>query len=345
MKLELKKFKEALSIVKPGLSSKEIIEQTTSFAFVHGTVVTYNDEICIMCPLPDFDLTGAIKADEFYKFIQKVKSETIDFEVMDNTIMMKSGRARAEFSLKTEITLPLDETAVMRKLKWADLPESFNAGGKLASAAASNDFTNAKLTCVHVTKKGIMEASDNYRIVTWDVMQKMPVDDFLIPAHSLKEAIRLNPDKIALTEGWVHFKNVESGVVISCRIFEEEYVNITPTIQKYSSGTKKVKFPDVLSIVLDKAEIFAQQQNSDGSVTITVKSGKMCVESRSDTAIFREVINCENSHNFSFSITPYLLKDILKEITVGEINDHVLIFRTVQWMYLTTLRVYTEEIV
>ena len=45
MKIETSKFKTALDVVKPALASKEIIEQTTSFAFINGTVVAYNDEI------------------------------------------------------------------------------------------------------------------------------------------------------------------------------------------------------------------------------------------------------------------------------------------------------------
>ena len=68
---------KALEIVKPGLASKEIIQQTTSFAFIEGRVVTFNDEISISHPVPDLDIQGAVQADELYKFLKKTKADEI----------------------------------------------------------------------------------------------------------------------------------------------------------------------------------------------------------------------------------------------------------------------------
>ena len=47
MKINKKELQEALERVKPGLASRELIEQSTSFAFMRDRVVTYNDEISI----------------------------------------------------------------------------------------------------------------------------------------------------------------------------------------------------------------------------------------------------------------------------------------------------------
>ncbi len=62
-----KKLQEALEIVKPGLSNNEIIEQTTSFAFIDGRVITYNDELSISCPVEELNVQGAVKAEELYQ--------------------------------------------------------------------------------------------------------------------------------------------------------------------------------------------------------------------------------------------------------------------------------------
>ena len=43
---------KALEAVRPGLANKEMIEQSTSFAFMKDRVVTYNDEISISYPKP-----------------------------------------------------------------------------------------------------------------------------------------------------------------------------------------------------------------------------------------------------------------------------------------------------
>ena len=60
-------LKEALETVKPGLASKEIIEQSTSFAFMGDKVVTYNNKISMSHPVKGLDITGAVKADEMYQ--------------------------------------------------------------------------------------------------------------------------------------------------------------------------------------------------------------------------------------------------------------------------------------
>ena len=56
MKTNKTKLQTALEIVKPGLANKEIIEQSTSFAFLKGKVVTYNDEVSISHPLKGIEL-------------------------------------------------------------------------------------------------------------------------------------------------------------------------------------------------------------------------------------------------------------------------------------------------
>ena len=47
MKLNKADLQRALEIVKPGLANKEMIEHSTSFAFINGKVITYNDEISL----------------------------------------------------------------------------------------------------------------------------------------------------------------------------------------------------------------------------------------------------------------------------------------------------------
>ena len=85
---------KALEAVRPGLANKEMIEQSTSFAFMKDRVVTYNDEISISYPIQDLDLTGAIKAEELYAFLSKAKTEDIDVEITDAEIRLKAGRER-----------------------------------------------------------------------------------------------------------------------------------------------------------------------------------------------------------------------------------------------------------
>ena len=45
MKINRKELLEVLSLIKPGLSNNEMVEQSTHFIFEAGEVYTYNDQI------------------------------------------------------------------------------------------------------------------------------------------------------------------------------------------------------------------------------------------------------------------------------------------------------------
>ena len=91
MKVKKENLRNALEIVKPGLSNKELIEQSTSFAFIKGRVVTYNDEISISHPVEDLKNSGAIKAEELYALLSKIKEEEIDIVPQEAEILIKDG--------------------------------------------------------------------------------------------------------------------------------------------------------------------------------------------------------------------------------------------------------------
>ena len=114
---------DCLERVAPGLSRKDVIEQATSFAFMGDKVVTFNDEISISCKLPDINLTGAIKAEELYKFLSKVKTEEIELTMEENEIRIRSGKAKIGLVIESEIKLPLSELGEIKK--WEKLPEDF----------------------------------------------------------------------------------------------------------------------------------------------------------------------------------------------------------------------------
>lgn len=336
MKIKKEDLKRALEIVKPGLANKEIIEQSGSFAFIDGRVVTYNDEISVSHPIKDLTITGAIQAEELYKFLAKAKEEEIDIKITETEVIIKSGRATTGFSLNSKITLPLDEELVV-KGKWKKLPVDFNTAINFASMSCSSDMTHPKLTCVHANQKGFIEGSDNFRVAHY-MLEELPVGTFLIPANSAKIVTKLNPTKICEGNGWVHFKT-EEGTRISCRVVNDNYVDTSPYTKHPKKGVN-VRFPKTLSDVLDKAIIFAKgEQNSDESVEILITKNKLTVKSASLISWFKESIDIEYNTNeeISFSIVPHLLKDILKQTYDCVLSEGVLYFKSDNWIYVTSL--------
>lgn len=334
MKIDRQELLDALEIVKPGLANKEIIEQSTSFAFMEGRIVTFNDEISISHPVSGLNITGAVKAEEFYGILNKLKKEEITIVLKENELILKSGSSKAGLVLQAEISLPLDEIEEINK--WGRLPANFVEALKFTVHATSRDMSRPILTCVHINKDGFVEASDSNRVALFELIKEMPVDTFLIPSHTVLEIIKMAPTKVAKSPNWIHFKT-KKGTIISCRIFVDSFPD-TKEILKVQGV--QIEFPKIVQEVLDRASVFAKREQSlDENVTISLEDHFMNIESKSDFGWFKERIKIEfDLIPISFNITPNLLMDILNKTHTCIISDTMIKFEASLWQYVIALR-------
>lgn len=334
MKIQKSNLIQALEKVKPGLSSKELIQQSTSFAFLEGCVVTYNDEISISHPVEGLEITGAVQATELYQLLKKLKQEEISLEVSENEILITSGKTKAGLTLQTEIKLPLSE--VERKSKWKTLPEGFKDALRFAVSACSKDMSKPVLTCVHVNQEGFVEACDNYRVARWTLEGEFPTGTFLIPQSSVLELLKLEPVKVALDGGWIHFIT-EDKTMMSCRVIDDSFPN---TEKLLGVSGAEVSLPEGITEVLDRAGIFAKRDSAlDEDVTIVLDKGKVRIESKSETGWFKEEVDSDYSGEIlKFDVTPSLLKGILQETSVFSHCGRMLKFESGNWKYVVSLR-------
>lgn len=337
-KMNKEKLKKALEIVKPGISNKELIEQTTSFAFCEGYVVTYNDEISISHAIPELaELTGAVPANELYNLLAKLKGDELEISVEKNEMHIKAGKAKVWIAIEAEIKLPLEEI-IGHKDSWKPLPEGFNEAIKFVLPCCSNDMSKPILTCVNISEKGEIIASDGFRIAKQKLSKKLPFTT-LIPAKSADQVIKLQPTKISKGKGWVHFMNAEE-TTISCRVYEEKFPDVEPFLKL--KDTTSIEFPKTSLDIIDRASVFAKRDSwLDEMVTIELKDKKIKISSFSDNARFEEEANCRYSGEpLIFLITPILLKSILTKTHSCELNENRIKFssESEQWEYLALLK-------
>lgn len=333
MKIETAKFLKALEIVKPGLANKELIEQSTSFCFLDGKIITYNDEISISYAIDDLNFNGAVNAVELYAFINKIKVKEFSLELIENEIVLKAGRAKAGLTLHNKITLPIEEVGEIEK--WKKLPKDFIEGIKTVVRTCSTNAADAILACVHVNKT-TLESSDNYRITNYTLDKKVPVKSFLILGDTCKHLVQLNPIEISKGKGWVHFRTEESAV-ISCRIMEDSYVDTSDFLEM--KGTDII-FPNTIINVLERAGVFSKKASAnDEEIQLELSKKKLQIKSRSDSGWFEEATKIEyTGKTIQFSIAPFVLKDILTETNKGIINNNKLMFEGENWKYVTLLK-------
>lgn len=333
MKINKKNLLKALEVVKPGLANKEMIEQTTSFCFIKGNVVTYNDEISISCPVKDIELEGAVNSNELYSFVSRVKADELEMEIKDNEILLKAGRSKAGLTLHSDITLPIEEIGKIKK--WKILPDDFLEGLKFTMGACSRDMSRPVLTCVHVNKD-ILESSDDYRFAYFKLKDEIPIKTFLLPATSCSKVVRMKPIEISEGEGWIHFRT-KGKAILSCRLFEEKYADASKLLKIKGNP---IIFPKTIIDILNRADIFSKRDfELDEQVTISLDNKKLIIKSQSDSGWFEEKARVNYTGDpVIFIISPYLLKDILNKTTKGILSENKLMFKEENWKYVTALK-------
>jgi len=204
MKVKRTEVLDALSRVEPGLAAKEIVEQSQSFVFVDGDVLTFNDEIAIAHPL-DVGIQGAVKADEFYKLMSKLKEDELDITTDGGELRVKGQKKEAGIRMEAEITLPLKEIAPPKK--WTQLPSKFCDALKFCIFSTSTDMTKPALTCLYVNDTSVVSC-DNFRLTRYsmgDEAKGLFPAPFLLPAAAARQLLKYAPKKYAIVGGWIHF--------------------------------------------------------------------------------------------------------------------------------------------
>lgn len=333
MKINTAELKTALEIVKPGIAINEFLEQSTSFAFTQGSVVTYNSEICIKHPIQDIDFEGAVIADELYKFLTRIKKEEIELTVEGNQLVITSGRSVAKFNMQSEVLLPFSDVESTDAFEEIPSPEDFVKGVRFVAPICKKDVVQMLQDCVHITSD-FVEATDNHRICNYKT--SIPVKDVLVPKKNLLAVVNLNPVYVAETNEWIHFKT-EAGTIISCRTVVDDFPDTSNVLNV--TGTS-ITFPKTIDEVLSRAEVFSSGDALGGFVEITTKKNRLQVSSKSEQGEFSEEINMKyDGTPIRFIATTAFIKSVMSQVQECVVSERLIMFKAENWIYVSSLRV------
>ncbi len=322
----------ALEKVRPGLANKETIEQSTSFAFKNGKVITYNDEISISHPVKGLEIEGAVEAEKLYNLLSKLSKEEIDLWIENSEVKIKSGKTKAGITLQEEIKMPAPEVPDI----CYSLPDDFIQAVQFALFSCSKDFSKPVFTCVHINSdERVVESSDNYRLTRYTMNKDWPCDSIMIPHTSAKELTKCDVTQVALSEGWAHFAT-EAGTIFSLRVFNGKF----PDISKFFDvdGTI-VKMPKRISEMLDRAGIFSKRKFFlDEYIEIELKENKMKISANSNNGWITDTANVAYKDDpIKFSTNPRFLADMCKETRQAVIGEASMKFSTDDWEHVIAL--------
>ena len=329
MKINRTELQTALEQVRPGLSNKEIIEQTTSFIFSNGRIATYNDEISVSYPFPLLShVQGVIKAQALYDFLGKVKKDEVELEWTEQQLIIKAGRSKAGFTLDAEIRAPLDEIGQVEEWEAIPKPDEFLAALKTCVPHCSRDMSRPALTCVHVTASAV-EASDSYQIIQYQLSQKLPTDSFLLPASSCRDLLKYPVIEISKGESWLHFRTA-AGVVFSVRTIQDSFPDISHHLQIEGAV---LTLPDSMGEILERGGIFAKDDRvSLPILSISLKDSQLVISASNEFGWIEERAKVKDyTEELSFTIGADFLQQVLTRTRTCIVADNKIMFQEGAW--------------
>jgi DNA polymerase III sliding clamp (beta) subunit (PCNA family) len=323
------KFLQQLESVQPGLSSREIIEQSSCYVFKDGKVMTFNDEIACTQDC-DIGVEGAVRSGALLAILRKLPEEELEIRAGQGEIVIAGTRRECGITCEKEIQLPI--SSVERPDKWLPLEEDFKEAVELVQHCASSDESQFALTCVHITPDFI-EACDNAQMTRVKVATKVR-RAVLVRRDSIRHVTLLGMTKFCETDTWIHFKS-PSGLVLSCRRFVENYHDLTALLKVKG---QKIHLPKGLGDAADKAAVFAQESDEKAQVMVELRPGKLRITGVGASGWYRERKELKYAGPpLSFMIAPLLLMDITKKYNEAEITEGRLRVDGGKWVYVSCL--------
>lgn len=308
---------QALRQLKPGLSSKEIIEQGVCFNFHGDSIVTYNDFISVSIPF-ESGLHGSVKADDLFRLLDKIDAKHISLSMEGNEILISAGKAKAGLSLSEKI-LP----SVMVESEFLEISKDFIAGLRFCYFSAGQDMTRPHLTCVHVQGNKI-SSSDNLRITQVVLESAAPVD-FMLSAKAVDFFSGYNFTHVAKDMAWIHFAEEDSGLILSVRLMAGELIQVD---QFFEIEGPIIEFPAGLAEVIERSKIMTEGDSvMDLQIRLTLSDGKLVCKGQKATGWVEEEVDLDYSGKpISLSINPLFLLDILAKTNKMMIGESLCMF-------------------
>lgn len=332
IRVEREKFLQVLETVQPGLSPREIVEQSSSFVFKGGRVITFNDEVaCSRTSGLPLDFTGAVQAAPLLTLLGKLVEEELELQIGEGELLVLGKKRKAGIRMEATITLPVD--SVEQPTEWQQLPEDFSDAVDMVQQCASKDESQFALTCVHLHPRW-MEACDNFQITRYKLVTGV-VKACLVRKEALRHITGLGMTKFAETETWLHFSG-PSELQLSCRRYTEQYPDLAAYL-KVEDG-QPLTLPKGLAEATEKAQIFSAENPDNDQVLVELRPQKLRIKGQGNSGWFSEVKTIAyDGPELSFLISPKLLTELTKRVNDCEISKDRLKVSGGKWIYLSCL--------
>ena len=220
MKINRQQLLSQLNKVLPGISTGTVqVEGADTIVFNNSHIYSYNTSISVDVKAPDgLDLTGVVKAQDFYNCLSKLPSDEIDLDVVKSSPEHQySSWDITDKNIKVSIKL-LPENNLLEKFNslvptedWTDIDgDDFNKALKICTIKGNSSPYSG------IYFEGTSAISTNRWIIN-KVNVKNNYPKFWLSDNAVSELLKWNNfTKIQFNKSWVQFKSTDD-VIFSVR--------------------------------------------------------------------------------------------------------------------------------
>lgn len=308
-KIKREAFMQILDSVSPGLSPRDILEQSSCFVFSNGNVMTFNGEVsCRAKSGLDKEVSGAVSGKKLVDVLTKSPDEEIEIGSKEGKLTIKGFSRQSNVVMEADILLPVK--SVEKPEKWLPLNPDFAEAVGIVSQCAPDDPQSFPLNCVHIMPEYV-EAGHSYQIGRYNLDTGIK-GEHLIRAIAIRSMSKMGHTEFSETDGWLHFRNA-SGLIMSCRKYLEEYDDFSGFLEQEEEGVP-LALPKGLDKVAERAMVFSEDNPDLKLITVELKKGRMRITGRGITGEHIEMPKAVYAGPpMSFLIKPDLLAEITKK--------------------------------
>ena len=345
MKIKQSELVKILDFLKPGVASKEIVEQSTYVVFDKHAISSFNDIVFAAVPLPDLDFVAAVLAAPFMDIVRKLPAGVLTLSLKDDKLRLRSSKTTVTINIVQEMNRDISD--IPTDVPWKKVPRGFIDSLYMCATATARTFATPVLTAVHMTGN-VMEGCDNFRAAR--VAFKKSVFG--------KDSILL-PNKVLAAGNWKSYKFTEFGFVDGwfcirtedkwtsvCRTYPGgEYPNVAGLFEDLEG--KDVEFPLDLKDALERSDavVGTSHNITQGNVFVLMEKTTLTLTGDGDFGRIVEKVSCKNvgKRSIAFSVSPVALLDILERTNTATVAVGRILFIVDDLEYMACLEDAGDE--
>jgi len=319
----------ALESVQPGLTMRDVVEQSSCFVFRDEEVMTFNDEVACRRKSP-LKIEGAVPAGPLLAILRKLPEEELDITLEKGLLIVRGKGRKVSIRMQEEIALPIEKVEAAED--WKPLHEDFSDAIYVNQQCVGKDESDYAATCIHIDKKFI-EACDGSQAIRYKIKTKVR-ESMLVRGSSIKHIVSLDMTEFAETDSWIHFRN-PTGLIFSCRRDTQTYEPIDSILDVDGHN---LTLPKGLAEAADRAEVFSAENADENEVLVDINADRLRITGTgvSGKIVENKKINYDGEP-IAFHIGPKLLVELVKRYNDCVVSPTKLMVDTGKFVYVAAL--------